>query len=68
MNNISKFRKSTGMTQAQFAEHLGWGQSRIANYEKNNRTPSLKNSRQIVTAFNQLGCKVTLDDVFPTDN
>ncbi|POY47696.1 helix-turn-helix transcriptional regulator [Avibacterium paragallinarum] len=65
MNNISKFRNQIGLTQAQLAEHLGWSQPRIANYETGVRKPSLFVAREIVAGLNRLGCKVSLDDVFP---
>ncbi|WP_080078065.1 transcriptional regulator, partial [Salmonella enterica] len=44
---------------------IGWGQSRIANYELNIRTPSLSDCRSIVEGLKKLGCKCSLDDVFP---
>ena len=66
MNNIAHERKKLGLTQQEFAEVLGWGQSRIGNYESNLRKPKLKDCRCIVAAFNRLGIQCTLDDIFPT--
>lgn len=68
MNNIAQQRKKIGISQAVLAEALGWGQSRIANYELNIRTPGLNDCREIVEALKKLGCKCTLDEVFPPDS
>lgn len=65
MNNIAQQRKKIGVSQAVLAEAIGWGQSRIANYELNIRTPGLNDCREIVEALKKLGCKCTLDEVFP---
>lgn len=65
MNNIAQQRKKIGISQAVLAESLGWGQSRIANYELNIRTPGLNDCREIVETLKKLGCKCTLDEVFP---
>lgn len=65
MNNIAKQRKEIGVSQAALASAIGWGQSRIANYELNIRTPSLSDCRSIVEGLKKLGCKCSLDDVFP---
>ncbi|HDJ0689873.1 TPA: transcriptional regulator, partial [Escherichia coli] len=47
------------------ASAIGWGQSRIANYELNIRTPGLNDCRMIVEGLRKLGCQCSLDDVFP---
>ncbi|ENC9771272.1 helix-turn-helix transcriptional regulator [Citrobacter sp. CK183] len=65
MNNIAEQRKKIGISQAALASAIGWGQSRIANYELNIRTPGLQESRLIVEGLNRLGCKCSLNDVFP---
>jgi len=65
MNFISKYRKKGGLSQQALAVQIGWGQSRLANYEVNTRTPSLSDSRLIVSALNELGVQCSLDDVFP---
>ncbi|MGC6580651.1 helix-turn-helix domain-containing protein, partial [Escherichia coli] len=41
MNKIAQQRKKIGVSQAVLASAIGWGQSRIANYELNIRTPGL---------------------------
>lgn len=65
MNNLAKVRENIGITQKQLANQLGYGQPRIANYETGSRTPSLAETRRIVSALNRLGATTTLDDVFP---
>lgn len=65
MNNIAEQRKKLGISQAVLASSIGWGQSRIANYELNIRTPSLNDCRAIVEALQKLGANCSLDDVFP---
>lgn len=65
MNNIAEQRKKIGISQAALATAIGWGQSRIANYELNIRTPGLQESRLIVEGLNRLGCNCSLNDVFP---
>ncbi|MBF8465156.1 helix-turn-helix transcriptional regulator [Klebsiella oxytoca] len=67
MNNIAQQRKKIGVSQAALASAIGWGQSRIANYELNNRTPKLNDCRKIVDGLKKLGAKVVLDDVFPPE-
>lgn len=65
MNNIAQQRKKIGISQAVLAEAIGWGQSRIANYELNIRTPGLNECRQIVEGLNKMGVECSLDEVFP---
>jgi putative transcriptional regulator len=65
MNNLALVRKKSGITQAKLAKTIGWGSSRIANYESNIRTPSLANCRLILKGLEKLGYKHTLDEVFP---
>lgn len=67
MNNLAKARESVGITQKQLGACLGWGQSRIANYENNKRIPSLADSRKIVEALKSFGATVSVDSVFPPD-
>lgn len=65
MNLISHYRKKANISQVALAQHLGWNQPRLANYESNLRTPSLEDSRLIVGALKSLGVNCSLDDVFP---
>lgn len=65
MNNIAQQRKKIGISQAVLAAAIGWGQSRIANYELSIRTPGLTECRQIVEGLNKLGGECSLDEVFP---
>lgn len=68
MNNIAQQRKKIGVSQAVLASAIGWGQSRIANYELNIRTPGLNECRQIIEGLKSLGSNCTLDEVFPPDS
>ena len=65
MNLIAEKRKEVFASQAALAQKLGWSQSRIANYEKLSRTPSLSASRKIIEALKEMGCDCSLDEVFP---
>lgn len=73
MNKLKKYREKAKISQYDLAVLCGWedgkaankSNSRIANYESGYRTPSLHDSRTIVTALNKSGAKCTLDDVFP---
>ncbi|WP_390901478.1 helix-turn-helix transcriptional regulator [Serratia fonticola] len=65
MNNIAVNRKKLGLSQSALASLIGWTTSRLSNYEIEIRTPSLDDSRLIVSALNSLGAEVTLDDIFP---
>lgn len=65
MNLISNYRKQASISQLALAQHIGWNQPRLANYESNLRTPSLEDSRRIVSSLNSLGVRCSLDDVFP---
>lgn len=65
MNKIAQQRKKIGVSQAVLASAIGWGQSRIANYELNIRTPRLNDCRKIVEGLRKLGCQCSLDDFFP---
>ncbi|MGQ0285827.1 helix-turn-helix transcriptional regulator [Pasteurellaceae bacterium 22721_9_1] len=68
MNNLAKAREEIGITQSELGRQVGFRQSRIANYELNTRKPSLDDARRIVKALNDLGSKVSLDEVFPVEN
>lgn len=65
MNNIAQQRKKIGVSQAVLASAIGWGQSRIGNYELNIRTPGLNDCRAIIKGLKKLGCNCSLDEVFP---
>ncbi|MBA5202224.1 helix-turn-helix transcriptional regulator [Pectobacterium brasiliense] len=65
MNNISIERQKLGLSQTQFAKVLGWGRSRLSNYEASLRDPGLIECRVIVETLNKLGGDCTLDSVFP---
>jgi putative transcriptional regulator len=65
MSNIKTIRESLRMTQAALADSVGVTQSAIAHYENERRKPGLDECRRIVTALNNSGAAVTLDEVFP---
>lgn len=65
MNRIREMRESAGLRQSDLYRKLNWRQSRIANYESGERTPSLSDARLIVAAMNGLGISCDLSDVFP---
>ena len=67
MVRIKETREKFNISQATLVAKLGWGQGRVSNYERAERTPPLKVCRAIVTALNDLGATCTLDDVFPPD-
>ncbi|MEX4272909.1 helix-turn-helix domain-containing protein [Haemophilus influenzae] len=62
MNNLSQIRGQLGITQRQLANHIGWSQPRIANYETGLRS---RVAQKIVQTLNSLGAKVCIEDVFP---
>lgn len=65
MNRIREIRESAEIRQSALYKKLNWGQSRIANYESGDRTPSLSDARLIVAALNDLGAVCDLAQVFP---
>lgn len=65
MNRIREVRETAGIRQSALYRKLSWGQSRIANYESGERTPSLSDARLIVAALNDLGAPCDLAQVFP---
>lgn len=65
MNQVRTIRERADVSQAALRRHLGWNQSRLANYESGLRSPGLQEARLIVEALNKLGAKCTLDDAFP---
>lgn len=66
MNKLQKYRKKTKRSQAEFAKELGWGQSRIGNYEVNVREPNISAAQKIVSKLNELGVTCSLEEVFPS--
>lgn len=65
MNRIRETRETAGIRQSDLYRKLSWRQSRIANYESGDRTPSLSDARLIVAALNDLGASCDLAQVFP---
>lgn len=67
MNKIAEQRSKLKLSQRELAEKCGWKQTRLANYEVG-RTPKLDDCRKLVSVLNRLGCKCSLDDVFPPED
>jgi putative transcriptional regulator len=66
-NEIEKYRKQANLTQGELAGKIGWGASRLSNYERGFRDPCLDDCRLIVKTLNQEGVSVSLDGVFPPE-
>lgn len=66
MNKLQEYRKKTKLSQAEFAKELGWGQSRIGNYEANVREPNISAAQKIVSKLNELGVTCSVNEVFPS--
>ena len=49
---IREARNNAGLKQPELAAKLGWGQSRISNYERNVREPGIQDLRDIAKALN----------------
>lgn len=64
MSNLAEVRKKVGLSQKQLAHALGWGQSRVANYELY-RLPKVDSALQIVKVLNKFGAKTTVEKLFP---
>lgn len=65
MNRIRETRERAKISQVSLRRHLGWKQSRLANYESGVRTPGLNEAREIIQALVALGADCNLDQVFP---
>lgn len=65
MNNLSRYRKKLGLTQADLAEAIGCTKGNISHYEKGRRKADLDVCRGLVAFFNRNGVLVTVDDLFP---
>jgi len=65
MNRIAEQREKSRIKQIELVTALGWTQTRVSNYEAGRRTAGLAECRAIVDAFNRLGVKCTLDEIFP---
>ncbi len=65
MNRIKETREAAGISQVALYRALGWSQGRLSNYEQGARKVGLDEARSLVSALNSMGCKCTLDEVFP---
>lgn len=59
---IRALRKARGLSQQQLGETLGWGDTRLSMYERDQRTPKIQ---QIKELAKQLGC--TFEDLVGED-
>lgn len=64
-NLIRQFRQLNRITAEKLSTEIGWGPTRLRNYESGLRTPGLDECRCIIHALNRLGVACTLDQVFP---
>lgn len=48
---IAEARKKAGLTQPELADKLGWGQSRLSNYERSEREPKMDDIKAISKAL-----------------
>lgn len=71
-NFLKTYRVRAGLSQRELAQKCGWldsvgrgQQSRVGNYEKLIRQPSLADCRAIVRILNEREVLCALDDVFP---
>lgn len=50
-DKIAQARKSAGLNQPELAQKMGWGQSRLSNYERGQRQPKLEDLKAISCAL-----------------
>ncbi|MGJ8680488.1 helix-turn-helix transcriptional regulator [Paraglaciecola sp.] len=67
MNRISQFRqkRTPKITQKELATKIGYQKARIANYERDIRTPNITDCHSIVAGLNDLGVDCSVEEVFP---
>lgn len=65
-NNIALYRKKLKLNQKKFSLLCGWAddQSRISNYERGRRSPSIDDCIIMVDAIVQSGVECSLNDLF----
>ncbi len=63
---IKALREQLGLDQTEMADALGWGQSRLSNYENGIRTPPIEAARELAKFFRDRGLpEITVDDIYP---
>lgn len=55
-----------GLKSCSLAAVAGWKPSRLRNYEARIREPNLDGMRTLVNAFDSIGVKVSIDELFPS--
>ncbi|OZI61572.1 helix-turn-helix domain-containing protein [Bordetella genomosp. 11] len=63
MNAIRSIRNRLGLTQQALAQALGVTQGNVSLYEHGQEMPP-KVARRLVAFANQMGTRITLDDVY----
>lgn len=51
MNRIAEYRKKSGLTQTQLADHLGISQNTLSQYETGKRNPDIKTVEMLADYF-----------------
>lgn len=52
MGNIKAIRKKRGLTQKQLADRLGVKQQNVSDWERGERSPSVKNLKKLADVLN----------------
>lgn len=64
MNKIKGFRSSVGYSQKLMSEKLGISEATYRNKENGKNVFNKDEIKEMFLLFNQLGCEISLDDLF----